>query len=470
LPERGADRVADVDVAVLGAGPAGVFAAWRLALSGRNVVVFERAPQPGGLAASFEVAGVRVDYGSHRLHPWTPPAVMAQLRDLLGDDLQRRTRHGRIVLAGRLVAFPPRPGDLARRLPPFLAARLVFDTARASFRRAASPANFADAVRTRLGPTMLRDFYGPYAIKLFGARADELDPELARRRIGARSGADVLRRARRRDDAGNQATFFSPRRGFGQLVEALSAAAVEAGAGLRTSTPVHRVVATGDHVDVEYGEGASLRARHLWSTLPLPVLASLAGAPDDVQRAAAALEYRSMVLVYLVVPRRQWTEFDAHYFPSLDVPMSRISEPKNYRTNPDDPTDVTVLCAELPCRFDDELWNADGSELARRVADGITRSHLPPVDVQDCVVRRVERAYPVYRLGYAEHFARVDGWADALPRVLTFGRQGLFAHDNTHHAFAMAAAAVDALRSDGEVDAREWSDARDRFREHVVED
>jgi protoporphyrinogen oxidase len=85
-------------------------------------------------------------------------------------------------------------------------------------------------------------------------------------------------------------------------------------------------------------------------------------------------------------------------------------------------------------------------------------------------VRRVERAYPVYRVGYAEHFSRVDAWADALPNVVTFGRQGLFAHDNTHHAFAMANAAVDALGKDGEFDARAWSEARGRFREHVVED
>jgi protoporphyrinogen oxidase len=177
-----------------------------------------------------------------------------------------------------------------------------------------------------------------------------------------------------------------------------------------------------------------------------------------------------MVLVYLVVARRQWTEFDAHYFPSLDVPMSRISEPRNYRTNVDDPADVTVLCAEVPCAYGDETWSAADDELAARIADGIARVGLPPVELAASVVRRVERAYPVYRAGFADQFGLVDAWADALPRVVTFGRQGLFAHDNTHHAFAMATAAVDALRSDGEFDSRAWSDARGRFREHVVED
>jgi protoporphyrinogen oxidase len=150
--------------------------------------------------------------------------------------------------------------------------------------------------------------------------------------------------------------------------------------------------------------------------------------------------------------------------------MSRISEPKNYRTNPDDPAGVTVLCAELPCEFGDATWSAADDDLAVRVADGIGRVGLPAVDIVASVVRRVERAYPVYHVGFAEHFAPVDEWAEALPRVVTFGRQGLFAHDNTHHAFAMATAAVDALGDDGGFDERAWSDARDRFREHVVED
>ena len=106
------------DVLVLGAGPAGLGAAYRLASRGHSVVVLERAPTVGGLAASFDVAGVRVDYGSHRLHPATPPEIMAALRSLLGDDLQRRRRRGRIRIAGRLVAFPPHPIDLLRNLPP----------------------------------------------------------------------------------------------------------------------------------------------------------------------------------------------------------------------------------------------------------------------------------------------------------------------------------------------------------------
>ncbi|MGH4023479.1 MAG: hypothetical protein ACRDRV_02730, partial [Pseudonocardiaceae bacterium] len=87
----------------------------------------------------------------------------------------------------------------------------------------------------------------------------------------------------------------------------------------------------------------------------------------------------------------------------------------------------------------------------------------------EVVVRRLRTVYPVYEIGYAEHLRGLDSWASTLPRVTTFGRLGLFVHDNTHHAITMAYDAVAAL-GDGRWDATAWSAARHRFTDHVVED
>src|SRR5919108_4549548 len=118
---------APADLIVLGAGPAGVGAAYRTARAGHKVVVLERAPGPGGAAASFELDGIRVDHGSHRLHPAIEPRILDDLQGLLGDELQRRPRNGRIFLEGRWIRFPLRPADLARRLPPSFAAGAAAD-------------------------------------------------------------------------------------------------------------------------------------------------------------------------------------------------------------------------------------------------------------------------------------------------------------------------------------------------------
>ena len=108
------------------------------------------------------------------------------------------------------------------------------------------------------------------------------------------------------------------------------------------------------------------------------------------------------------------------------------------------------------------------------VVEGLARAALPVLPARSRIlevrVRRLSAAYPVYRRGYEEHFARIDAWLDGVEGLLSFGRQSLFARDNTHHALAMARAAVECLRDDGAFDREAWARHREVFETHVVED
>jgi hypothetical protein len=92
------------------------------------------------------------------------------------------------------------------------------------------------------------------------------------------------------------------------------------------------------------------------------------------------------------------------------------------------------------------------------------------VPVRRCETRRLAHAYPVYDLDYEPNFKAIDDWFLGLDGLLVFGRQGLFAHDNTHHAFAMAYGAADCLGPDGQIDHGKWSAYREEFSHHTVED
>jgi protoporphyrinogen oxidase len=439
--------VSSADVAVIGAGPAGLMAALRLARSGRSVVVYEASTRVGGMAGSFDVDGVRVDFGSHRLHPSTPPDLLAEVRALLGDDLQVRPRNGRFRMADRWLRFPLRAQDLVTRLPPRLAARAAWDTALAPLRRPRHD-TFAEVVRAGLGPTMADAFYAPYVEKLWGVPPDQLSGELARRRVSADGPVAIAKRLIKARGGG--ASFLYPRRGFGQISDALADAAVAAGADLRLSSPVDDL--------------AGLDAGLVFSTLPITALAAMAGGP------ATSLEHRGMALVYLTLDRRPYTPFDAHYFPEPDVAFSRLSEPANYRTSPDDPADRTVLCAEVPCTAGDATWSSSDADLGGLVADGLSRVGLPDARPHRVHVERLPRVYPLYQVGFERELAAVLAWAHGLDRVVVFGRQGLFVPDNTHHALAMGADAAASVRPDGTFDHDAWRTALDRFAAHVVED
>jgi protoporphyrinogen oxidase len=192
--------------------------------------------------------------------------------------------------------------------------------------------------------------------------------------------------------------------------------------------------------------------------------------PADVVEAAKGIRFRGMILIYLVLETPQFTEYDAHYFPETSIPISRMSEPKNYSSSTE-PRDATILCAELPCDPDESWWGMSDDELGKAMCGWLEGVGLPvAVPIRRTFTRRLSHAYPVYDLGYQAHFERIDGWLLGLEGLLVFGRQGLFAHDNTHHAFAMAYAAADCLDETGALDEAKWAAYRDEFRHHTVED
>jgi protoporphyrinogen oxidase len=267
--------------------------------------------------------------------------------------------------------------------------------------------------------------------------------------------------------------FRYPRRGFGQLTEALADAAVGAGADIRLDTQAAGLVTSADGATVRTSDGAEITAAHVFSTVPLPVLARIttpAPAPGAAE-GADHLRFRSIVLIYVVHDGpRPWTPFDAHYLPQAATPLTRVSEPANYRDSAADPRDRTVLCCELPCSVGDEHWTATDEHLGALVAEHLARVGLPPLRIAEVHTRRLPRVYPVYEIGFQRHLQALDDWAASLRRVTTFGRLGLFAHDNTHHALAMAYDAVDALGGGTTFDEAAWRAARRRFAAHVVED
>jgi protoporphyrinogen oxidase len=329
-----------------------------------------------------------------------------------------------------------------------------------------------------LGRTICRDFYFPYAAKIWGVDPAELDVEQARRRVSAGSLGKMIRKVLnalpglKPEGAGR---FYYPRRGYGQISESYCQAAIDAGVSVRLQTVV-------SGIELEKGRAAAVRvngetgtlrlaARQVLSTIPLPVLACLIepGAPPEVLAAARSLEYRAMILVYLALETDRFTEFDAHYFPAAEVAITRLSEPKNYGLA--GPDGRTVLCAELPCSTEDPIWKAGDERLQQLVLEALARADLPVrAPVLRVATRRLRQAYPIYTRGYREHFERLDSWVGGIDRLVTFGRQGLFAHDNTHHALAMAYAASLCIDDAGDFDRQRWAAHRKVFESHVVED
>ena len=470
-------------VVILGAGPAGLGAAFQLSRRDQaRVTVLERNNVVGGNAGSFKLAGLSVDYGSHRLHPACDPTVFRDLHEMLGGDLLNRPRHGRIRLRGHWIHFPLKPLDLAFKLPPSFTCGVLVDlVGKMGLHRAngAVAETFSSILERGLGQTICRDFYFPYARKLWGLDPEELSATQARRRVSASSLAKMARKVLAAVPGfkpPGSGRFYYPRHGYGQISEAYYQAAQKAGAKFHLNASVRSVEITQDKpptVCFELnGESHSLSANYVWSTIPITVLAGCVKPPppSEYLEAVESIDYRAMILIYLVLEQDQFTEYDAHYFPEAHIPISRLSEPKNYSASPE-PRNRTVLCAELPCSPDDPVWKMSDEQLGNLLCDALASAGIPvQAPVLQVATRRLRQAYPIYRRGYETSFNLLDQWLGQMDGLLTFGRQGLFAHDNTHHALYMAYCAADCLDGNGRFNRERWQSFRRIFETHVVED
>jgi protoporphyrinogen oxidase len=470
-------------VVILGGGPAGLGAAFQLTRTGRaRVTLLEQNSRVGGNAGSFELAGMCVDYGSHRLHPACDPEVLEDIRALLGNDLLDRPRHGRIRLQARWIHFPLLPLDLVFKLPPNFTLGVAGDAVRKVIRRQTSRPDketFGSVMEAGLGETICREFYFPYARKLWGLAPEELSPTQAHRRVRAGSLGKMMRKVLSAVPGlkpKGSGRFFYPRRGYGQISEAYYRAALEAGGEVQLNARVQSVETVGERVSGVYyekdGKAESLLADYIWSTIPITILARVLkpSPPVEMLRAAESIGYRAMILIYLVLEQDRFSEYDAHYFPEPHIPISRMSEPKNYR-NSQEPKNLTVLCGELPCSPESPEWGLSDEKLGQLMCEGLATAGIPvQAPVRQVSTRRLRQAYPIYRTGYEAPFTQLDEWLDGIDGLLTFGRQGLFAHDNTHHALYMAYCAAACLDANGRFDHARWQESRRVFETHVVED
>ena len=462
-------------IIILGGGPAGCGAAYQLRHTQKaRVTLLERGTSLGGNAGSFLWGNQWLDYGSHRLHHAVDPQILADIRQMLGDDLRDRVRHGRIRLRGKWLHFPIQTTDLLRRLDKGFAAGVARDMVTRTIRRRESADTFASVLMASLGPTMCEHFYFPYARKLWGREPEELSGIQARKRVTAGSFTKLIKRLLKPPGGGR---FYYARRGYGEISGAYASAAKALGADIQlgcAATSIRRTTGSDDSWVVtteKDGAGGAISADHIWSTIPITLLSRMMQPPPPsaVIDSASRIQYRAMVLVYIQLPVDKFTTTDAHYFPESNVRITRLSEPKNY-FGASEPHGTTVLCGEYPCDVDDDVWSGTDAELSQLMLRDLGTAGLAPQEQPVAVlVKRLKQAYPIYLKGYERPFGLLDDWATSLPNFLVYGRQGLFAHDNTHHALFMAYCAVNCLHN-GEFDLQRWAQYREVFKTHVVED
>ena len=448
---------------VIGAGPAGLSAALTLARAGRKVHVLEASDRVGGLSGSFDFEGFRVDYGPHRMHLAARPEVLALYREALGDGLHLRARNGLVHLGPRRLPYPLSLPGLLRGLGLIEASLHAWSGIAARLWRPRGE-HFGGEAARRLGRRAVRSLYGPAARKVWGLRPEELDASLGRARVQKGSPWQVLRAALGAGSASSSGRrYFYPERGFGALSERLAELLWRSGGEIHFNANVEGMVLRRGRVRAVFAAGREWPTDAVVVTSPLAELCRWTGRPD----ASEGLQYRALVLLYLALDIPRATAQDVHYFADERIAANRMFEAKGF-TGGDGRADLTAVGFDIPCTPGDSTWSAPAPELVKRVRPALEATGLGGAAVLRSEVRRVARAYPLYRMGFAASRSRALDAVAGIEGVYPVGRHGLFLHDNLHHACAAGLACGRALASG--VSSRTWRRELEPFLNAQIED
>ena len=447
------------EVAIVGAGPAGLTAAYLLTKAGRSCVVIERDPQSvGGISRTVEHGGFRFDIGGHRFFSKSKQ-VVDLWDELLPDDFIDRPRMSRIYYEGKFYSYPLRAFEALGNLGLWRSTLCMASFAWAKLFPRRDPESFRDWTVNQFGHRLFAIFFRTYTEKVWGMACEDISADWAAQRIKGLSlgGAvwDGLKRSlgrNRRPNDGMAAkslleTFRYPRRGPGMMWEAARDRVVEGGNRMLMGTSLGRLRHDGTkwRVTGSGPEGSvAIVADHVISSAPLRELVGrIHPLPASAGR-ALDLRYRDFLTVALKIR-------SADIFPDnwiyIHDPAVKVGRIQNFRSwSPEMVPDESLACVGLEyfCFEGDGLWASSDDDLVALATRELAQLGLcDPACVEGGAVVRQDKAYPVYDAGYSQAVAAIrDELEGRYPTLQMIGRNGMHRYNNQDHAMMTAMLAV----------------------------
>jgi len=441
-------------VAIIGAGPAGITAGYELAKRGIPVEIFEASSEVGGLARTIDLWGQKIDIGPHRFFS-TDSRVNSLWLEVARTDYSMVNRLTRIYYRGKFFHYPLQPINALLNLGPIQSALCLLSY---FFQKNTPPeiqGTFESWVVSRFGRKLFEIFFKNYSEKLWGITCRELDADFAAQRIKKLSLWEAVLNAFGAARGKHKTLvdqFAYPHGGTGAIYQRMADSIASLGGQIHLDTPIRRILT--DHIDHQHQATALqltddriLPFDRIISTMPLTsMVLALPDLPPEVRQAAAALTFRNTIIVYLKVDARDLFPDNWLYVHSPDLTTGRITNFSNWVPHINQGQNATIVALEFWCYDTDALWQStDDALIALAQKDLRTTGLAGDAPIVDGHVYRIKRCYPVYRRGYREKVALIEGYLAGIHGLSVIGRYGSFKYNNQDHSILMGLLAAENI-------------------------
>jgi protoporphyrinogen oxidase len=445
-------------VVVIGAGPAGLTAAYQLVKAGRRPVVLEADEVVGGISRTVLRDGWRFDIGGHRFFTKVPEVEALWHEILPEEDFLLRPRMSRIFYEGKYYDYPLKAMNALVNLGPVEAFLCGLSYLRARLRPPKDQTNYEGWLVARFGWRLYRTFFKTYTEKVWGVPVSEMPADWAAQRVknldlGKAVLNALLPRRNQKEITSLIEEFQYPKYGPGMMWERCRELVEAAGGEVRMQTPVERIhcgPAGAEAVTVRRPDGTTewIAAARIVSSMPLRDLVGVLDPPppSKVATAGADLHYRDFLTVALVVPQERGFPDNWIYIHATDVKVGRIQNFGSWS-----PYMVkggrTCLGLEYFVFEGDELWCSSDEELVALATSELEQLGLVrAADVEAGYVVRVPKAYPYYDFEYQTNVQIICEYLEAeAPNIHPVGRNGMHKYNNQDHSMYTAMLTVENI-------------------------
>ena len=450
-------------VVVIGAGPAGLTAAYELVMSGDPVIVVEADSVVGGISRTVERDGWRFDIGGHRFFTKVTPVAEFWHQILPPEDFLLRPRMSRIFYGGKYYDYPIKLTNALSNLGLVEAFRCGLSFLWVRIRPPKDLSTLEGYIVSNYGWRLYRHFFKTYNEKVWGVSASEISADWGAQRIKGMSMWNAVWEPIRASVAGKRRNkskqvtslieeFEYPKFGPGMMWERCAEQVIAQGGEVRMETKVTAVhVEDGNAVAATVtSDGSTTRvpASHVISSMPFTELAQIVDppVPDEVLAAASDLHYRDFLTVALVIPENRGFPDNWIYIHAPDVRVGRIQNFGSW--SPFLVKDGrTCLGMEYFVFEGDDLWTSSDDELVALGTKELAAIGLVDAsDIEAGYVVRMPKAYPVYDDVYRDNVDVLRRWFEAnAPNVHPVGRNGMHKYNNQDHSMYTAMLTVENI-------------------------